>query len=66
VEGLLRINALEEVAGTRCVYGEKYHAIVPRVSEDIRWEPSAHMAIRASANTLREPQAIHVATANLL
>jgi ribonuclease R len=34
VEGLLPINALEEVAGARCVYRERDHAIVVMPSSD--------------------------------
>jgi ribonuclease R len=34
VEGLLPINALEESAGTRCVYRERDHAIVAMPSSD--------------------------------
>ena len=69
VEGLLRINVLEAVAGTRCLYGEKYHTIVARASEDTcrgtfcaHGDPAQNSSNRA-ADTLREPQAIHVATA---
>jgi ribonuclease R len=36
VEGLLPINALEEAAGTRCIYREKDHAIVAMPSRDGR------------------------------
>jgi exoribonuclease R len=36
VEGLLPITALEEAAGTRCVYREKDHAIVAMPSRDGR------------------------------
>jgi ribonuclease R len=36
VEGLLPIDALEEAAGTRCVYREKDHAIVAMPSRDHR------------------------------
>jgi ribonuclease R len=36
IEGLLPIDALEEAAGTRCVYREKDHAIVAMPSRDRR------------------------------
>lgn len=36
VEGLLPIDALEEAAGTRCIYREKDHAIVAMPSRDRR------------------------------
>jgi ribonuclease R len=40
VEGLLPINALEEAAGTRCVYREKDHAIVALPDGDGRRQAS--------------------------
>jgi len=63
---LLRINVLEAVAGTRCLYGEKYHTIVEdtcRGTFCAHGDP-AHNSSNRAADTLREPQAIHVATAH--
>jgi ribonuclease R len=48
VEGLLPINALEQAAGTRCIYREKDHAIVAMPGSDNRRTGRGQQRTRAT------------------